>query len=243
MARLTDIVKHLLIINILFFVAKMILVSRGINLDIYLSLFFPKSSLHYPWQYLTHMFMHADVRHLLFNMLSLFFFGPTVESILGSRKFLFFYLFSGLGAVLLHLGVNYIEYISLVESLSNVQDLNTVITEGANLYFNEGKNWTDPGLGNLNQFLSTPVLGASGAVFGIYAAAALLFGDQELHLYFLIPVKIKYAVVGFVIYDLYRGLSGTGGNIAVFAHIGGALAGFIMIMYWKRTQFDKNRWD
>lgn len=243
MNKLTDTVKHILIINVLFFVAKVVLLQRGIDLDVHLALFFPKSIMHYPWQYLSHMFMHANVNHLLFNMLVLYFFGSTVEMLLGTKRFIFFYLFCGLGAAFLHLGVNYLQYMNLVEALPLESDLSMVINDGAKLYFEEGKNWTDSRLGNLNSFLLTPMLGASGAMFGLYAAAAMLFGEQKIHLYFLFPIKIKYFVAGLIVYELYRGVTGTGGNIANFAHLGGALFAFIMITYWKIDGINKNRWN
>ena len=243
MSKLSDTVKHILIINVLFFVAKIVLIQRGIDLDVYLALFFPKSIMHYPWQYLSHMFMHANINHLLFNMIVLYFFGSTVEVLLGTKRFIFFYLFCGIGAAFLHLGVNYIQYLNLVNGLPLESDLNMVINEGARLYLEEGKNWTNPKLGDLNKFLLTPMLGASGAMFGLYAAAAMLFGEQKLHLYFLIPIKIKYFVTGLIIYELYRGVTGTGGNIANFAHLGGALFAFIMITYWKIDGINKNRWN
>jgi len=243
MNKLTDAVKHILIINALFFLAKIVLAGRGVDLDVYLSLFFPTSSMHYPWQYLSHMFMHADSGHLIFNMIVLYFFGPTVEMLLGTKRFVFFYLVCGLGAAFLHLGVNYIQYMGLVNALPLESDLNMIINEGAKLYFEEGKNWTDPRLGKLNSFLLTPMLGASGAMFGLYAAAAMLFGEQKLHLYFLIPMKIKYFVAGLIVYELYRGVTGTGGNIANFAHLGGALFSFLMITYWKIGGINKNRWN
>ncbi|PHS09462.1 MAG: rhomboid family intramembrane serine protease [Kordia sp.] len=243
MNKLTDTVKHILIINVLFFIVKVVLRQRGIDLDVYLALFFPKSIMHYPWQYLSHMFMHADVNHLLFNMLVLYFFGSTVEILLGTKRFILFYLFCGLGAAFLHLGVNYLQYMNLVDALPLESDLNMVINDGAKLYFEEGKNWTDSRLGNLNSFLLSPMLGASGAMFGLYAAAAMLFGEQKIHLYFLFPIKIKYFVAGLIVYELYRGVTGTGGNVANFAHLGGALFAFIMITYWKIDGINKNRWN
>jgi len=243
MNKLTDTVKHILIINVLFFLAKVVLAQRSIDLDVYLALFFPTSSMHYPWQYLSHMFMHANTTHLLFNMIVLYFFGSTVEMLLGTKKYIFFYLFCGLGAAFLHLGVNYIQYMSLVNNLPLESDLNMIINEGAKLYFEEGKNWMDPRLGELNSFLLSPMLGASGAMFGLYAAAVMLFGEQKIHLYFFIPIKIKYFVAGLIVYELYRGVSGTGGNVANFAHLGGALFAYIMLTYWKVDGINKNRWN
>ena len=166
-----------------------------------------------------------------------------METLLGTKRFILFYLFCGLGAAFLHLGVNYLQYMSLVDALPLESDLNMVINDGAKLYFEEGKNWTDSRLGNLNSFLLSPMLGASGAMFGLYAAAAMLFGEQKIHLYFLFPIKIKYFVAGLIVYELYRGVTGTGGNVANFAHLGGALFAFIMITYWKIDGINKNRWN
>lgn len=232
--KLTNTVKHIILINILLYVTKYVLYNRGVDLDIYLALSFPASSLFQPWQFLTHMFMHGNLNHLIFNMLVLLFFGSIIERAIGTKRFIMFYFVCGLGASLLHLGVISIEYFNLIGTVSEA-DLNLVKEQGVDLYFVEGKNWIGI-LGEINEILLTKSLGASGAMYGIYMASAILFGNREMLFGFLIPIKIKYFVFGLIAMQLYEGLAGLGGNVANFAHLGGALFGFLMLKYWKITE-------
>jgi len=191
MSRLTEVVKHLLIINVLvYFGATMVLPQIGIPTRM-LYLFYPGTEPFQPFQLITHMFMHGSTTHILFNMMSLFFLGPMVEQALGSKRFLTFYLLSGVGAMLLHLGIDYF----------SVQHI--------------------------------PVVGASGAIMGVFVAFAVLFPDVKLMLLFPpIPIKAKYMMMALIAFDLFSGISGMSTGIAHFAHLGGVLAGFIMMYYW-----------
>lgn len=210
MNRLTDVVRHLLIINVIVYLGTMALDIRAI-----LAAFYPASPFFRPYQIISHMFMHADFRHLLFNMLMLFFLGPLVEARWGPKRFLALYLIAGLGALGLDYFVTYLE-------------LN---------YF---------GSANIMQVYGTPMLGASGAVFGVVTAMALLYPNVELYLFFIpFPVKAKYLISFYVVAELFLAFSGMQTGIAHWAHLGGALFGAILTLYWNRKGFGSNfdRWN
>jgi membrane associated rhomboid family serine protease len=247
MRNVTETVKQLIIINILFFVGTLALGDIAYK---YLALYFPENPSFQYWQPITHMFMHGGLMHIFFNMFALYSFGSALEGIWGSKKFLFFYISCGLGAALLHTAVNYYYF----------QDgLNTLMAQGFSkaeiLAVLNGKN-NQQIIALLNSadmlnFVSSYVgtaVGASGAIYGTIVAFAFMFPNAELALMFIpVPIKAKYFVPGIVLVDLYLGISGKsifgGGGIAHFAHVGGALFGFIIMWYWKKNQFNQNRWN
>ncbi len=200
MGQITDVVKHLLLINVIIFLGTTALMPET---RLALAMYYPSSEYFQPYQLITHMFMHANLGHLFFNMLSLFFLGPWVERRLGARKFLTFYLVSGFGAAGLHLLVRYY----LITQMGYTGEMNI------------------------------PVLGASGAVYGVLAGFGTLFPNARLMLLFPpSPIKAKYLAIGLIVIDLFTGISGTRTGVAHFAHVGGAVAGFLMIMYWLRSR-------
>ena len=222
MIRITDVVKHLLIINVLMYFGTLFVLKEPggntmnalINLQetefmawgkYILAMFFPGSEYFRPYQLVTHMFMHGDLTHLFFNMFGLFMFGPAIEARMGEKKFLTYYLVSGFGAMLLHLLVKYIE-INVMHSVSPLT-------------------------------ANVPMLGASGAIFGVLTAYGMLFPENRIMLLFPpIPMKAKYMVILFAVFELFAGLGPFRGNaIARFAHLGGALTGFLLILYWRRS--------
>ncbi|MCH2082295.1 MAG: rhomboid family intramembrane serine protease [Saprospiraceae bacterium] len=212
MNRLTDVVRHLLIINVIVYLGTMALSPEIKRL---LSVSYPTSPQFQPFQIITHMFMHADFRHLLFNMLMLFFLGPLVEARWGPKKFLAFYFITGLGALAINMLAMYIE-VNVLHSLSIYH---------ANLI---------------------KMLGASGAVFGVVTAMALLYPNVELYLFFIpFPVKAKYLISFYVVAELFLAFSGMQTGIAHWAHLGGALFGAILTLYWNRKGFGSNfdRWN
>lgn len=270
MMRLTETVKQLLIINVIFFIASNTIAPAANNL---LALHFPLSDEFHWWQPITHMFMHGSIMHIAFNMFGLYMFGSALEEFWGWKKFLFFYFSCGLGAALIHMGVEYLEF---QNTLKNAADLNLTfqeIKQIINIDYLDGINYR----GELFQKKLIPILeasgksnllnetnfkalfdagiisdsravGASGALYGILVAFAFMFPNAELMLIFLpIPIKAKYFVPVLVAFDLFMGIKGDslfgGGGIAHFAHVGGALFGLLMMWYWKKNQFDKNRWD
>lgn len=191
--ELPVVVKNILIINILLFAGKFLL-QNTIDLDRYLDLY-PISDSEYfkPHQFITYMFMHADVTHILFNMLAVYMFGSILENIWGPKRFLNFYLLCGLGAAALQLAIS-----------------------------------------SFNQQY-TVLLGASGAVFGLLVAFAMMFPNTELRLYFIIPVKAKYLVTAYALFELYNGFF-TNDNVAHFAHLGGLAVGIIIMLIWKKNK-------
>lgn len=247
MGRITEAVKHILIVNVLFFIATQLL---GDQMYQWFSLWFPQNENFYLWQVVTHMFMHGGFMHILFNMYALWAFGTPMEQMWGRNKFVFFYFSAGLGAALIHILVNYYHFNSGLQVLLGhgfqPEEIYTVLNEGR--YMTAWESILTPD--DLDNFLSafmTPSVGASGAIYGVLVAFGMMFPNAELMLlFFPIPVKAKYFIPGLIVVDLFSGLSGTsifGPGIAHFAHLGGALFGFIMVWYWKRNQFRNNRWD
>lgn len=245
MRSLPDIVKQLIIINVLFFLGSMSLGNAAYDL---LALHYPQNPKFAPWQVVTHMFMHGSINHILFNMFGLWMFGGTLAQMWGRNKFLFFYLSTGLGAAALQLGINYFQISTVVGQLVEAGYSATALTET----LQSGQNNT--ALSNvisqaeLSQLLTSfnmSMVGASGALYGILVAFAFLFPNTELMIIFLpIPIKAKYFVPILLASDLFFGFSSYSlGPIAHFAHLGGAVTGFIMMWYWKKQQFNNNRWD
>ncbi len=245
MNNMTDTVKQLLILNILFFIGAQF-VPQATDL---LALQYFESDKFKLWQPISHMFMHGDLMHIFFNMFALVSFGSALEHFWGPKKFLFFYFSCGIGAALIHSGINYYYF---------HDGLNTLVlngfkeTEILNL-INEGKFMTSwqavlaPDTFENMIGALTPTVGASGAIYGLLVAFAFMFPNAELALMFIpVPIKAKYFVPGIVLLDLFSGVTGYsifGGGIAHFAHVGGALFGFILMWYWKKNQFNQNRWD
>jgi membrane associated rhomboid family serine protease len=245
MNNMTDTVKQLLILNILFFIGAQF-VPQATDL---LALHYFESDKFKLWQPISHMFMHGSLMHIFFNMFALVSFGSALEHFWGPKKFLFFYFTCGIGAALIHSGINYYYF---------HDGLNTLVlngfkeTEILNL-INEGKFMTSwqavlaPDTFENMIGALTPTVGASGAIYGLLVAFAFMFPNAELALLFIpVPIKAKYFVPGIVLLDLFSGVTGYsifGGGIAHFAHVGGALFGFLMMWYWKKNQFSKNRWD
>lgn len=247
MGRLTETIKHLLIINVLFFIATQL---YGDQMYAWFSLYFPKNEHFQFWQIITHMFMHGGFMHILFNMYALWAFGTPLEKMWGRNKFLFFYISAGLGAALIHIGVNYYYYNAGMSALLEAGLSESSILE----IINSGQyntSWYEiAGKATIDNFLSafnTPVVGASGAIYGILVAFGMSFPNSELFLIFLpIPIKAKFFIPVLIALDLFSGVTGYslfGQGIAHFAHVGGALFGFLMMWYWKKNQFNKNRWN
>lgn len=271
MLQLTPTVKQLLIINVIFYIGSNFVGNVAYDL---LSLHYFQNENFGVWQLITHMFMHArfpSITHILFNMFALYSFGTALEQIWGGRKFLFFYLSCGVGAAMLHMGINYIELQGLLGELSSLNlssaEIYTLLNmdfkssfDSAGQLINSDVSAIVKRVGmNQEQFNvlqqaimvnKIPMVGASGAIYGLLAAFAFMFPNAELSLLFLpIPIKAKYFVPGILLIDLVLGFQGNaifgggGSGVAHFAHIGGALTGFLMMYYWKKNQFNQNRWD
>jgi membrane associated rhomboid family serine protease len=248
MRNVTETVKQLIIINILFFFGTLALGESAYKI---LAMYFPENPNFQVWQPISHMFMHGGFMHIFFNMFALYSFGSALESIWGSKKFLFFYISCGLGAALLHTGINYYYF---QDGLNILMEQGFSKTEVLAVLNGKSSEQVVPILNSpdfqnfVSAYLGT-VVGASGAIYGVIVAFAFMFPNAELALMFIpVPIKAKYFVPGLVFVDLYLGVSGEsifggGGGIAHFAHVGGALFGFIIMWYWKKNQFNKNRWN
>ncbi|AZQ58546.1 rhomboid family intramembrane serine protease [Maribacter sp. MJ134] len=243
MGRLTEAIKHLLIINILFFVATSL---YGDQMYQWFSLWFPKNENFGLWQIVSHMFMHGGFMHIAFNMYALYAFGSPLEQMWGRNKFFFFYFSAGLGAALIHTGVNYYHFNEgMTELISN-----GVPEEQIQRLLNIPRDIVRADYGQYLDFYdsyNTPAVGASGAIYGVLVAFGMSFPNSELFLIFLpVPIKAKYFIPVLIGLDLFSGVTGYslfGQGIAHFAHVGGALFGFLMMWYWKKNQFNKNRWN
>jgi membrane associated rhomboid family serine protease len=249
MMNITPTVKQLLIINILFFVCSLLVPTA----NQVLSLHYLDNSAFGAWQFVTYMFMHANPLHIFFNMFALFSFGSTLEQFWGGKKFLFFYISCDLGAAALHMLINYFQvkhgYDVLVSNGFSMTEIKTLF-EGGSIELNGRPAIDQSALSDAADAYRGVMLGASGAVYGLLVAFAFMFPDVSLGLLFIpIPIKAKYFVPGILCLDLFLGLKGSslfgqgGTGIAHFAHIGGALIGFLMMWFWKRNSFNKNRWN
>ena len=206
--NIPKVTRNLLIINIVVFIGTLL------NEDVmmrYFALFYPTSQFFHWWQYITHMFMHGGWWHIFFNMYALFIFGSVVERIIGERKFLILYFVCGLGAAALHTGVEYLQ----------VQN-----------YIAQGDAASMQALQALK---ITPTVGASGAIYGLLIAYAMLFPSAQLTLVFPpITLSAKWWVIIFAVIELFTGVTGVASGIAHFAHLGGMLFGFLLIWYWRK---------
>ena len=231
-----QVVKNLLIINILFFVASIAYTKIAHqDLNNLLGLYFPGSERFEPFQLVTSMFSHGGLAHLAFNMFALWMFGAQLERIWGSKRFLIFFLLTGLGASLLHTGV------SAYEAQQMWAQIPVALHEKVLVFLNSGGElMIDVALHDtvrkLELIYSVPVVGASGAIYGLLMGFGMLFPNVELMLLFLpVPVKAKYFIPLLMVGELYLGINQfSWDNIAHFAHLGGALFGFIIIRYWSR---------
>ncbi|WP_298534382.1 rhomboid family intramembrane serine protease [uncultured Algibacter sp.] len=277
MMRISETVKHLIIINVIMFIGTQA-VGEELFFD-WFAMHFPKNDAFQPWQIITHMFMHGGAMHILFNMFALWMFGTPVEQVLGSKRFLFIYISAGLGAVALQVAYYYYDYYPLINNISGLGYSSNIISDIVNLnivdyapngdgYFSkeifQNKLFTLLNENNFNpnqltqlsfdslfqmNVVSTnsTMVGASGCIMGIMAAFGMMNPNAELMLIFLpIPIKAKYFIPGIIILDLISGLTGQSffspSNTAYMAHVGGAVTGFFIMWYWKKNQFNKNRW-
>ena len=211
---LPTVVKNLLIINVLIFLATVTLERFHIDLTDLFGLHFFKASDFRIYQFVTYMFMHANFTHLFFNMFALWMFGNTLENLWGSQRFLLFYMVCGIGAGLCQEVVQYIQYTTTLADYTTVNTGSQIITMST--YLN---------------MMNT--VGASGAVYGLLLAFGMMFPDSRIYLYFLFPIKAKWFVIGYAVIELISGLGGAD-NVAHFAHLGGMLFGLLLILYWKK---------
>ncbi len=247
MNRLTETVKHLLIVNVLFFIATSI---YGDVMYEWFAMWFPKNENFQLWQIITHMFMHGGIAHIGFNMFALWMFGGPVEQYLGRNKFLFLYFSAGLGAVLFQVAFYYFNYLPIYEELLatglRADQIVQMLTSNQVM---EGISQDQLfKLQNAFEIYNSSMVGASGCIMGVLAAFGVMNPNAELMLIFLpIPIKAKYFIPGIILLDVISAVTGQSffspSNTAYMAHVGGAIIGFIVMWYWKKNSFNKNRWD
>ena len=235
--QIPPVVKNLLIINILFFVATWVMQSKGIDLAFYLGAFYFDSPLFRIWQPISYMFMHGGFTHILFNMFALYMFGSVLENRWGAKKFLNFYLITGLGALALQLLVQSIEVYNITGSIVNHGAVTIDLAEGM-----AGTNLTGLTREQSQTLLGIyigPMVGASGAIFGLLVAFGMLYPNVEMYIMFIpVAIKAKYIMPVYIVIELFLGVAKfQGDSVAHYAHLGGALLGFILVKIWK----DKDR--
>lgn len=262
MNRITEVVKNLIILNVIIFLGVSITQGNtNVNVAQYFQLYAPFSDKFQPVQLITHMFMHGSISHLFFNMLALFFLGPYVEQKMGAQRFLIFYLLCGVGALLAHIGVHYFSYFEVADLIAKLTEsqldqlMNVDRTRGQEVllrelnevfssFQNQNVSISGAEVGEifytLNDSYNIPVVGASGAIMGVTIAFALFFPNMKLMLLFPpIPIKAKYMAIIIIAIDLFSGVSRVSSGIAHFAHLGGALTGLILVYIWYSHLFKK----
>jgi len=252
------VIKNLLIINVLFFLAEKTVGNGQFNMLDILALHHVKSPLFQPWQLVTHLFLHANFMHLFGNMFGLWMFGSILENLWGPKRFLTFYFLCGIGAALIHLTFLWFDYNSLLNEFMNLKL--HVTPEKIDAFYKHYGLYNDPSAALLakNYFIdpsnsinaqqvvnyisdatydviSQPTLGASGAVFGVLAAFVYLFPNTYIYLYFFVPVKAKWLGLFYFGYELVLAIQNSAGdNVARWAHIGGGLVGFLLVLTWNK---------
>lgn len=242
-SSIPPVTKNLIIINFIVWFALVVL-SRKVAVDINEigAIHYFGSPLFKPFQLVTYMFMHANFAHLFFNMFALFMFGITLEMILGSKKFLFYFISCGIGAALIQEAVFAVYIHNVLDTavarlgIPESSIIELIKTQGVDAVA-QGMNFSDPILGRLNGLYNIGTIGASGAVYGILLAFGMIFPDRPIYLMFIpIPIKAKYFVIGYGAIELLQGLAANAGdNVAHFAHLGGMIVGLLIILYWKKN--------
>lgn len=248
--RQTPVMSNLIIINVVMLVATYT-AGRVFHFDLIelLGLHYPESEYFRPWQLVSYMFMHSGLSHLFFNMFALWMFGRTLEHAFGSKRFLFYYLFTGLGAMSLHLFVLFLQ-IYPMQCAANEVMLNFSPEAFAAFMDNYFPNMlnvpastvTDASTGGtimyqcIHRVMDIPTVGASGAVYGILLAFGVLFPNVRIFLLIPpIPIRAKWFVIIFGLIEVYLGFMQPGSGVAHFAHVGGMLFGYLLLRYWKRN--------
>lgn len=239
--------KNLIIINILCFFAAIVVAERyGINLNNVLGLHYFESDKFRLYQLFTYMFMHSSdehiffnmFEHIFFNMFAVWMFGRILETVWGAQRFLFYYVLCGMGAGLVQEVTQYIEFMPY---MADMAQLSTYAPEAV-IPINGTTHTATQWLAMYERVISVPTVGASGAVYAILMAFGMLFPNQEIFIFPLpMPIKAKWLIIGYFVIELGMGIMSNDG-IAHFAHLGGMIFGFLLIMYWRKKGTQHGRY-
>lgn len=242
--NIPPVVLNLLILNVLIFLLMTFVPAADAILTKRLALYYFSSPNFGAWQLVTYMFLHGGFAHLFFNMFALLIFGSTIERVMGSARFLFFYLTCGICAALVQMGVFAVVIGKLQGLVNNPELCREVVNLPINMAYRTLGAY--PELGLLWQYVNTPMVGASGAVYGVLLAFAFLFPNAPIYLFFIpIPIKAKWLVAGYFVIELVSGVAGLNNaadNVAHFAHLGGMIFGLLLLVYWKRKGVFNGHW-
>lgn len=218
--------KNIIIINVIMFLAKIVFATRGIDLDAIFGLHHHLSPYFKPHQFITYIFMHGDFMHLFFNMFGVFIFGQVLEQVWGPKRFLIFYILTGLGAAV-------VQYIIMhIEIMETLKKINPMIEEGVGASMAaqliEIKD---------NMLRNKVVIGASGSLFGLLGGFGMLFPNRYLYLYFFVPIKAKWFVIMYGALEIFSAIRNDPRDpVAHFAHIGGLIVGVLLVIIWRRDR-------
>lgn len=219
--------KNIIIINVILFVATMIGQSKGVDLTKYLGLHYYLADDFKPHQFITYIFMHGSFSHILFNMFGVYIFGQVLEQVWGPKRYLIFYILTGLGAA-------FTQYIIMHFQIQDVLRLINAQIDSPLLSAANKANYINQKFAYLNNHV---IIGASGSLFGLLGAFGMLFPNQKLYLYFFIPIKAKWLVIAYGAFELFSGWQNNpGDNVAHFAHIGGLVVGIILVLIWRKDR-------
>lgn len=258
MFRLTPIVKNLLIINVaVFFLSYLLYSQTGLHINTYLALYYFGSDNFEPWQFVTYMFLHSDFRHLFGNMIGLIVFGVWLEEVWDPKRFLLYYMITGVGAGILFMGVQYFEKSAMQDDVQawladpDPHDFDVLVSEHFSMFYNNTSGFIEEYIENpdnpryerearmfvqdaLNRVMNIPMVGASGAIFGILLAAGLLFPQRRIMLLIPpIPMRARILVILYGAYTVYAAFQrAPADNVAHFAHLGGMVVGFVLLKIW-----------
>ena len=245
--NLPTVTKNLIFINVLFWIATLLMAKKNIDLTALLGLHYPASKDFRLFQLITYMFMHGSWAHIFFNMFAVYMFGRVLELQWGPKRFLTYYMITGMGAAWINILVAFIR-IKGIEAELDFGAIDIVYRDGLAV-MKQGKQYVDAATeqislaGKLNILINAPTVGASGAVFGILLAFGMLFPNMPLFIIpFPFPIKAKYLVIGYGAIELFAGVANLPfDNIAHFAHLGGMLFGIIMVLHWRKKDRNNGR--
>ncbi|MDR2964115.1 MAG: rhomboid family intramembrane serine protease [Bacteroidales bacterium] len=236
-SAIPPVVKNLLLLNVVAFIIDIALRSMyGYDVSELLGLHYISSAGFKPVQLVSYMFLHASIGHLFFNMFALWMFGSILEQFWGPKRFFIFYMVCGIGAGIVQIAVAYIRIRSLAAQLPPDQaaEILQLLSREGGAVLMRGQNYAQPLWGQLNLIINSVTIGASGAIFGLLMAFGMLFPNSYLYIFFAIPIQAKYFVILYGAIELFSGVSNSvTDNVAHFAHLGGMLFGFAMIIWWR----------